>query len=274
MPPNNGTPRPVRLAFTRTGRGPPLLFLHGFLGSGRNWKGIARALSDRFTCLLVDLRNHGASPWAEPMTYEAMAADVAALLEAEGLEEATVLGHSMGGKAAMTLALEGEPRLRALIVVDIAPVPYRRRLEPLLDALLAVDLARFRSRAEVDAALRPAIPEDPFRGFLLQNLERGPEGLRWRCNLPVLRRWLPAITGFPPALEGRRWEGPVLFLRGERSDYVEARHLPRIRALFPRARIVTLEGAGHWPQAERPEETRRALEAFLSEATGDAPRHK
>ena len=263
MPPNREAPEPVRLAFTRIGRGPPLLFLHGFLGSGRNWRGIARAFSDRFTCLLVDLRNHGASPWAEPMTYEAMAADVAALLEAEGLESAIVLGHSMGGKAAMTLALEGEPRLRVLIVVDIAPVPYRRRLEPLLDALLAVDLARFQTRAEVDAALRPAIPEDSFRGFLLQNLERGPEGLRWRCNLPVLRRWLPAITGFPPALEGRRWQGPVLFLRGACSDYVDDQALPRIRAFFPKAGVVTLEDAGHWPQVERPEETRRALAAFL-----------
>ncbi len=265
MPPNSPTPRPVALTFERLGTGPPLLFLHGFLGSGRNWRGIARALADRFTCHLVDLRNHGASPWAEPTGYEAMAADLRLLLETQRLDGAILLGHSMGGKAAMTLALEGCPRLRALIVVDIAPVAYVRELAPMLDALLALDLARYRSRGEVDAALRAAVPEDSLRGFLLQNLEVTGEGLRWRCNLPALRRGLPAITGFPEALEGRRWEGPGLFLRGERSSYVEDRHVPRIRRLFPGARIVTLPGAGHWPQVEKPAETLRVLEAFLSE---------
>ncbi len=274
MPPNSEAPAPVPLTFERLGEGPPFLFLHGFLGSGRNWRGVARALADRFACHLVDLRNHGASPWAEPMTYEAMAADLRALLETSVPGEVLLLGHSMGGKAAMTLALEGCPRLRALIVVDIAPVAYRRELEPMLDALLAIDPARHRTRGEVDAALKPAIPEDSLRGFLLQNLEVGAGRLRWRCNLPALRRWLPAITGFPEELEGRSWEGPVLFLRGGRSHYVEDRHLPRIRRFFPRARIVTLPGAGHWPQVEKPVETLAVLDAFLSETVAGGSAHK
>ena len=269
MPPNRQSPEAVRLAFTRLGEGPPLLFLHGFLGSGRNWKGIARSLADRFTCYLVDLRNHAASPWCEPMNYEAMAADVLRLMDEEGLAGASVLGHSMGGKAAMTLALTACERVAALIVVDIAPVAYRRELEPLLDALLAIDPARYRSRGEVDAALRAAIPEPSLRGFLLQNLEATEKGLRWRSNLAVLRRWLPAITGFPERLRGGRCDSPTLVLRGQRSAYVEDAHLPRIREVFPKARIVTIAGAGHWPQVEKPAETLRALRAFLDEAMAD-----
>jgi len=269
MPPNRQLPEAVRLAFTRLGEGPPLLFLHGFLGSGRNWKGVARGLADRFACYLVDLRNHGASPWCEPMNYEAMAADVLRLMDEEGLTEAAILGHSMGGKAAMTLALTACERVAALIVVDIAPVAYRRELEPLLDALLAIDPARYRSRGEVDAALRAAIPEESLRGFLLQNLEATEEGLRWRSNLAVLRRWLPAITGFPEWLRGRSCDSPTLFLRGQRSVYVEDAHLPRIREFFPKARIVTVAGAGHWPQVEKPGETLQALQAFLTGAVAD-----
>ncbi len=274
MPPNRRLPEAVRLAFTRLGEGPSLLFLHGFLGSSRNWKGIARGLADRFTCYLVDLRNHGASPWCEPMTYEAMAADVLRLMDEEGLEGAAVLGHSMGGKVAMTLALTACARLSALIVVDIAPVAYERQLEPLLDALLAIDPAHYRSRGEVGAALRETIPEDSLRGFLLQNLETTDAGLRWRSNLAVLRRWLPAITGFPEWLRGRSCDCPTLFLRGQRSDYVEDTYLPRIRAFFPKAQIVTIAGAGHWPQVEKPGETLQMLQAFLAEAVRDgrAPR--
>lgn len=257
--------RPVDLARRRFGRGPALAFLHGLFGSGRNWQSIARRFADRFTCLLPDLRNHGDSPWAEPMSYPAMAADVAAMLSAEGFERASLVGHSMGGKVAMLLALEAPQRVDRLVVVDIAPVRYTHSHRDLVERLLALDLSSITRRSEADAALEAAVPDPQLRAFLLQNLTVDEHGqARWRPNLELLHRAMPELTGFPALPPQARYEGPALFVRGGESDYVRDEHYPVIARLFPAARVETIPGAGHWLHAERPAELLQRLDEFLS----------
>lgn len=253
----------VELAHERLGHGPALVFLHGLFGSGRNWRSFARQLADRFTCLLVDLRGHGASPHAPPYDYATFAADVVHLLEREGIARAHLLGHSMGGKTAMTLALTRPQLVERLVVVDIAPVPYAHDHRGLIRALLSLDLSAVRSRRDADVALAPAVPDPQLRAFLLQNLAIDDRGARWRIDLPGLERAMPALVDFPRELYGRRFEGPTLFVRGGRSDYVRDEHLPVIRRLFPAARVETVPAAGHWPHAERPRELLELVRAFL-----------
>jgi esterase len=241
----------LELATSRFGEGPPLLVLHGLLGSSRNWQGIGKQLGRRFAVWTVDLRNHGHSPWSDEMDYPAMAADLARLIREQAGAPAAVLGHSMGGKAAMALAL-GEPALvERLVVADIAPVTYGHGFLGYIRAMQAADLAAADRRA-VEAALVVAAPEPAIRSFLMQNLERHGEGYRWRPNLAVLAERMSTILAFPDEFLGERYDGPCLFLRGERSEYVLPAHEPRIRALFPRAEIATVPGTGHWLHAEAP----------------------
>ncbi|MFO1038347.1 MAG: alpha/beta fold hydrolase [Geminicoccaceae bacterium] len=226
--------------------------LHGLLGRGRNWQGIAKALEPEARFALVDLRNHGASPWSDRMDYPAMAADVAALIRAEASGPVRLIGHSMGGKAAMLLALLEPTLVDRLLVVDIAPVTYAHDTQgPMLDAMAALDLASFARRSDADVALAPAVPDAGMRGFLLQNLEQEDGRFRWRANIEVLRATLPVLKSFEAPPE-HSWDGPTLAVRGARSDYVTAAHEAALRDLFPKAQVSTVEGAGHWPHSERP----------------------
>jgi esterase len=254
----------LELAVTELGEGPPLIVLHGLLGRARNWLTIARALQERWGVRLVDLRNHGASPWSDEAGYAAMAADVAALIErlAAG-RPATVLGHSMGGKVAMVLALTRPELVARLVIVDIAPVRYAQGYDAFIRAMQAVDLAAVGKRADADAALAADVPEAAMRGFLLQNLEGAGGKFAWQPNLAVLQAAMAELTGFPEALAGRRYEGPACCLRGERSDYVDAAGEAALRRCFPRIEVLTVPGAGHWPHAERPAEFLRLLEPCL-----------
>jgi esterase len=252
---------PLPLAHRRQGEGPPVVCLHGLLGSGRNWVGVANALAPRLEVVLPDLRNHGASPWSDEVGYPAMAEDVAGLLDELALPSARLVGHSMGGKVAMTLALTRPERVERLVVVDIAPVAYRHGFEGYINAMLAVDVDRLTRRAEADAALTPAVPDPSVRAFLLQNLEQRDGRFAWRPNLQALLAGMGTITGVPDLPGARPYRGPCCFIRGARSDYVRDEHLPRIRALFPSAEVRTIEGAGHWVHAERPQ-------AFLEALTG------
>jgi len=254
---------PLPLAHRREGQGPPVLCLHGLLGSGRNWAGVASALAPGSDVVLPDLRNHGASPWSDEVGYPAMADDVASLLDSLGLASARLVGHSMGGKVAMTLALTRPERVERLVVVDIAPVAYRHGFEDFITAMLAVDLDRVTRRADADAALAPAIPEPRVRAFLLQNLEQRDGRFAWRPNLRALLAGMATITGVPALPDARPYRGPCCFIRGATSDYVRDEHLPRIRALFPNAELRTIEGAGHWLHAERPREFLDALGGCL-----------
>lgn len=242
----------LELAYTETGEGPALVILHGLFGSGRNWASVARKLGETHRVFTVDLRNHGASPWAETMDYAEMADDVRAFLVRYGLAGATVMGHSMGGKTAMRLALEHEGDVGRLIVVDIAPVAYTHTHLPFVEAMRAVDLAAAGRRADVDEQLQAAIPEAAMRGFLLHNLIAEDGRLTWRINLAALATNMPALIGYPEDLGGRTYAGPAHFIAGAASDYVgEAGHA-RIRELFPMAEILSIPDAGHWVHAEQP----------------------
>lgn len=254
---------PVALESRITGRGPPALVLHGLFGSGVNWRTIARRLETRLECHLIDQRNHGRSPHARGMAYPVLARDVLAYLDAHRIGRAGLIGHSMGGKTAMTLALTAPERAAWLVVADVAPAPSPGDHRPILDALRALPAEALASRAGADAALAPALPDPALRGFLLQNLVPGGDRLRWRIDLDAIAHALPDLTGFPPVAAGAAYEGPALFLRGARSDYLTADHEPRGRALFPAAAIATVAGAGHWLHAERPAAVTARIAEFL-----------
>jgi len=243
--------------------GTPLLLLHGLLGSLVNWQRIARALEERHRVIVPDLRNHGRSPHDPDVSYPAMAGDLLELMDDLGEEQVIPVGHSMGGKTAMWLALEHPRRVERLVVVDIAPVTYAGgRLEPLLDALLALPLGRIQRRADADALLKAAIPDGAVRAYLLQNLVHTEAGWRWRTNLRALRDGLDLIGGFPPVPPGGHYPGATLFIHGRRSDYLRPEHRPVMERLFPRLELAPLD-AGHWVYAERPEAFMERLERFL-----------
>ena len=253
------------LSFMENGEGSPLVVLHGLFGSARNWSTLSRRFGEHRHVYALDLRNHGGSPWAEGMSYPEMAGDIQSFIEGRWLTPAAVLGHSMGGKVAMLLALEHPDEVERLIVADIAPVGYRHTLMPYVQAMRAVDLDKAGRRGEVDAQLRTAVPEAGIRSFLLQNLVSEDGKLSWRINLPVLETDMPTITGFPEDPGWRPYEGPVLFLHGARSNYVLPEYEETIRHLFPRARLEAIPDAGHWLHAEQPDRFAEKVLAFLDE---------
>ena len=237
---------------------PPLVILHGMLGSSRNWQTTGRDLAARFHVRALDLRNHGDSPHAPEMTYAAMVADVLHWLDAQGLGRVTLMGHSMGGKVAMRLACHHPERVEELIVVDIAPRDYRwaaHREE--FAAMNELDLAHLVSRAAAEKALEARVPDWAMRKFLLTNLARDANGpWRWSINLPALTAALPAMEANSLAPTDR-FAGPTLFIAGGRSRYVEAVDHAAIRRHFPAARIEVVPAAGHNPHIE-------AREAFVA----------
>ena len=243
-------------------------FLHGLFGRGKNFTRIASGLLPEAQSLLIDLPNHGASAWTETLDYEEFADIVAEHLRADFAASGPVdvVGHSMGGKVAMVLALRHPELVRRLVIVDISPVPSsaaRSEFGHLLSSLASLDLATLGSRTEAHAQLREPIPNDTVRGFLLQNLRRGGDGsLTWEPNLHLLNAELETIMGFP-ATSGRQFTGPVLWVRGSESSYVTDADVPTMRALFPKTRRMTMRGAGHWVHSEKPEETILALRNFL-----------
>jgi pimeloyl-ACP methyl ester carboxylesterase len=255
----------VRLSAREYGAGSPVLILHGLFGSRTNWQGFARQLASAHRVIVPDLRNHGSSPHAEGMTYPELAEDVRALMGRLGLASAALLGHSMGGKVAMALALAQPGVVERLIALDIAPVVYRHDYTPLIDALLGLELGTLGDRREAEARLAAAIPSRPLRQFLLQNLRHGPGGYDWRIDLRAIRAALSDLLGFPGWPAGRRYAGPALFLAGERSDYLRPEHQGRILELFPAARVERVARAGHWLHAERAEEVLERVRAFLAD---------
>ena len=246
-----------------------VVFLHGLFGRGKNLLRIATGLQPEAASLLVDLPNHGGSGWTRGFDYEELAD-----LVAEHVRErfaaggsVDVVGHSMGGKVAMMLALRHPDLVRRLVVIDISPVGSSRGSFPyLLDSLAEVDLGAIERRADAGALLRERIPDDSVRGFLLQNLRRDGDGFAWEPNLGMLRAEIEAVMGFPD-MTGSTFDGPVLWMRGELSDYVTDDDAAGMRALFPRTVRITVRGAGHWVHAEKPEEVVTALRRFLIESS-------
>ncbi|HYD29946.1 MAG TPA: alpha/beta fold hydrolase [Azospirillaceae bacterium] len=253
----------VELAATEIGGGRPLLILHGLFGSGRNWTTIAKRLAERARVFTLDARNHGNSPWADSMTYPEMAEDVRAFIVAKGLVPAAVMGHSMGGKILMHLALEHPEMVDRLVVVDMAPVAYGHTQLPYVRAMKAVDLSRVSRRGDVDAALAASVPEVGIRAFLLQNLVQEDRRWAWRINLDVIERDMAAIMDFPMPGGMRPFDKPALFLAGAKADYIRPEHHERIRALFPQAVIEMVPDAGHWVHAEKPSVVVERTTAFL-----------
>lgn len=239
----------------------PLVIVHGLFGSARNWMAISKRLAASRPVVAVDLRNHGDSARDASHGYGEMASDLAGVVADLG-GVADILGHSMGGKAAMVLALTRAEAVRRLVVADIAPVAYGHTQMGYVEAMRGLDLSGVTRRSEADRRLAETVPDRGVRAFLLQSLAFGEEEPSWKLNLEVLGAEMPRIMGFPQ-IEGR-FEGPALFLRGGASDYVQDAHEGAIRDLFPRAEIATLEGAGHWLHAEQPEEFATAVDAFLS----------
>lgn len=243
--------------------GMPLVILHGLYGNQANWSVHARQLAEHWAVYAFDARNHGQSPHAESMLLEEMAADVTETMAALGITSAHLLGHSMGGKTAMVLALQQPQRVQSLVVVDIAPVDYRKAHDGVLQALLDLDLAALQSRAEADQLLAQSIPEKAVRDFLLANLQRGAAGgFQWRINLPVIARSFTALTGWPAS--DAVYEGPVLFIRGESSDYILPEYRQQMLQYFPNATSKTVTDAGHWVHSEKPEAVQQLIRDFLN----------
>ena len=254
----------TRLHYSRQGQGPALVILHGLFGSGTNWNSQAKRLTDHFDVILPDARNHGRSPHAPDMSYAVMADDLRQLMDDLALDNAVVLGHSMGGKTAMTLALRAPERVRALVVADIAPVDYHEQSNsPLIEALQRVDLSGITSRAEADSALAADIPQPMVRQFLLTNLQYEDQHYRWRIPLDTLAERLPELESFP-AMEAT-YSGPALFLYGTESSYVRPDMQTTIRRYFPSAELRSIPQAGHWLHAEQPQLFADELQRFLAQ---------
>lgn len=246
------------------GTGTPLVLLHGLFGQATNFGAVQKALAAAGRRVLaLDLRNHGASPHAAVPDYAGLAADVAETLRASGAVPADVLGHSMGGKVAMMLALTEPDLVSRLIVADIAPVAYPPAFRPYAEAMLAIPLESGLTRKQADAALAGAVPAAGVRGFLLQNLDFAARPPAWRIGLRQIADSLPVVEAALPLPEGARYDGPTLVLSGELSDYVREEHRAVFRALFPAARFGKVKGAGHWVHAEKPEGFLAAVRAFL-----------
>jgi pimeloyl-ACP methyl ester carboxylesterase len=268
---STGEPASSPLHTTAIGdSGSLVVFAHGLFGQGRNWTQIGKALADpsrpdRHRVLLVDLPHHGRSGWEDGFDYLRIADQVAGLLDAD--DPVALVGHSLGGKVAMVLALRHPNLVERLCVVDVAPVAYDHlsQFETYVAAMRALDLGSLSRRDDADAALAEAVPDPTVRGFLLQNLRRDGDDWRWQVNLDVLGEALPEIGGWPEdRLAGTAsYRGPVLWVAGARSDYVTPAYADAMDRWFPTHRWVTVKQAGHWVHSEQPAVFLEVLRRFL-----------
>lgn len=243
--------------------GPALVMMHGLFGSLENLGGIARYLAEDFSVFSLDMRNHGRSPHANSMSLQAMAADVLAFLDEQGLDRAHLLGHSLGGKVMMEAALTKPERVASVIVGDIAPVDYGiPRHDDVFAGLEGLDLASLTSRGQADAAMAGYIQEPAVRSFILKNLYRDEQGsYHWRINVPALKANYRSLIG--ANRDDRQYLGPVLFIKGELSDYIDTVHREGVVSRFPNAEIKVLAGTGHWLHAEKPELFAKLCRSFI-----------
>jgi esterase len=241
----------MKLFFQEYGAGPPLVILHGFLGSLDNWHSLSRRFAASFRVFSLDQRNHGRSPHSEEFTYEAMADDLGEFLHDHDLRGSSIIGHSLGGKTAMRFALDHPESVGRLVVVDIGPKAYPAHHDAILEALRSIDLSRYSSRDQVAEALAGSIPSNTTRQFLLKNLKRNDDSsFSWKMNLRVLDREYDAVNKSITA--SRPFEKPTLFVRSLKEGYVLDEDLPGIRQLFPVCTIVDVS-VGHWIHAEAPD---------------------
>jgi len=252
-------------------QGSRVVFAHGLFGQGRNWTQIGKALADRHRVLLVDLPHHGRSGWHDDFDYLRIADQVAGLLDPD--DPVALVGHSLGGKVAMVLALRHPELVERLCVVDVSPVAYDHlsQFERYIGAMRGLDLDSLTQRGDADAALAEAVPDTTVRSFLLQNLRRDGDGWRWQVNLEVLGEELPAIGDWPEHQLGGTppYRGPVLWVAGARSDYITPAYAEAMDRWFPANRLVTVKEAGHWVHSEQPEVFVEILRRFLDHARAE-----
>ena len=245
--------------------GPDFVVLHGLFGSGKNWRSFAGSLEDDFQVWTLDARNHGASPHADSMSYQQMAEDVARFFAENELENVILLGHSMGGKTAMQLALQFPDRIAALIVVDIAPVCYdhlHKQLK-LIEAMQELHIAVEMSRSEIEKKLAVKIPEKRLLSFLMTNLNRQNGQFQWRIGLEQIAAGMPELLNYPELKSV--FKGPVQFIGGENSAYLKFEYHALIRKYFPESRITMLENCGHWLHVEQPAAFQKTVNEFLQD---------
>lgn len=240
---------------------PALLIVHGLFGSGRNWRAIAKRLSADRQVITVDMRNHGDSFWSEENDYHSLADDLLRVVENFG-SPMDVLGHSMGGKAAMILALKNPDQVNRLIVADIAPVAYSHSQTSNIDIMQALPIQNYTRRSEADIDMARYLDDAATRAFLLQSLMFSNEGNSWKLNLPALSQSMDNIVGFPDV--SGQYTRKTLFVKGGLSDYVQTSYHTRIKQLFPTAEIETIAGAGHWVHAEAPRPFLESVSRFLT----------
>lgn len=253
----------LSLNYKTYGQGNPIIILHGLFGTLDNWQTIARQLSEEYLVYLVDQRNHGRSPHTDAFDYSLLAEDLKDFMENEGMSQATILGHSMGGKTAMQFAISYPEMVTSLVVVDIAPKAYKGGHQEIFDALLAVDLKRIESRKMADEQLLERIPDFGVRQFLLKNLTRDKEGgYRWKMNLSAIYKNYENILA--NILPDEPYTEASLFIRGARSGYIKEEDESLIKSIFSEAEIVTIPEAGHWVHAEAPKALLSTFNNFMT----------
>lgn len=245
------------------GQGPNIIILHGLFGSSDNWLPQAKMLSDQYRVYLPDLRNHGQSPHTEEFNYRLMAEDVREFIQHHQISAPVLIGHSMGGKAVMTLATHYPEIPSRLIIVDIAPKAYTAQHDSILEGLLSIPVGKVKTRVEAEEALARYVDQPAVRQFLLKNLQRKAEGgFSWKMNLEAISRHYPSVG---EAVEKEKSFGkPVLFIKGASSSYIGDNDMEGIHNLFPGSRLLTLD-TGHWVQSEKPKELVGAVQSFLQE---------
>ncbi len=252
----------MELFFREIGSGKPLIILHGLFGMSDNWIPVAKRLSRNLKVILVDLRNHGHSPHSDEFNYKVMADDVVQLINKLDLNYPAILGHSMGGKVAMNLALNYSDLIKNLIVVDIAPkVYYNPYFTKILDSLLSLNLNRYKSRKEIEDSLKKTITNPFIRKFLMKNIVRNNSHFRWRINLSAIKKNVRFLL--EPIDSEKTYKEPTLFIKGERSDYITDEDIPGIKSLFPKAIIKIVPGAAHWVHVDAPEMLTDEILSFI-----------
>lgn len=248
------------------GEGPDVIIMHGLFGMNDNWNTLGKRWAEdcRMRMHMLDLRNHGQSPHSSEHSYREMAEDVVEYMDDNNLESAIVMGHSMGGKVAMRMAVDHPERVSKLVVIDIAPKGYPVHHQEIIDALRTLDFDELKSRREADEKLEESMPNLMMRQFLLKSLHRNEnKRLEWRFNLDAIENNIEMVG---EAMEdGATYSDTTLFIRGEKSGYIKDGDLDLIREHFPQATLHTVDGAGHWVHAEKPEEMYRVICEFLTQ---------
>lgn len=266
----------MELFYRKLGNGPPLIIIHGLYGSSDNWLSIGKALSERHTVFLIDQRNHGQSPHSEVHDYPSMRDDLEEFMDRHALPKATLIGHSMGGKTAMFFAESSPERVEALVVIDISPVPYGQDgrssqvmvHKRIMEGMIAVDFSRVNSREDAEQQLDRAIDSPRIRSFILKNMKRTADrGFQWKLNIRTLyENHAKVLEGLDPGKYrgGEEIAGfPVLFIRGQKSDYITDDDILDIQQIFPMARVTTIPNAGHWLHVEQPALLIKTIRYFL-----------